>query len=180
MLAAERLDRILEGQRARSARRAITVVSVVLLGLLVAACSSKAIQAKSTPPGSPSTTTAAAGFTCPPDSVVNADLDMHITGPPTIIVPPTGGQICDYGGPGQGGQTRVTIEPGTEAELKGNEGAVGGGNTIVPIAHLGNDAFLVQGSGTVFVFKGKTLIAVSSFSNTDAQVESLARQIIGS
>jgi hypothetical protein len=153
------------------------VVSMLLLSLLVSACSSKATQVKSAPPGSPSTAAAAAGFTCPPYTVVNADLNEHFTGPPAVTVPPRGGQICDYG---ELGAVRVVIGPGSsEAELKGNEGAAGGGNTIVPVPHLGSDAFVVQGKGSVFVLAGNTLVVVFAVPGTDAQVESLARQIVG-
>ena len=179
--AVDLVARATEEDKRAGAGAIATVVCVVLLSVLVAACSSKATSAISTPPGSPSTATATAGLTCPPDSVVNADLDTHITGPPAIIVPPRGGQICNYGSLSEGSEASVEIGPGTEADLKAAEAGAesGGGPTAVPVANLGNDAFLLEGKGTVFVLKGNTLISVSSFSSTDAQVESLARQIVG-
>jgi hypothetical protein len=172
---------VAEEEKHRVAGSVAAVVSMVLLGLLAIGCASNVRQVGS-PPLSAQSTMAGVALTCPTSSVVNTYLNDHITGPPTVIAPPRGGQICNYGELGEGGQANVIIEPGTEADLKASEAEADsdGGPTGAPIPNLGNDAFLLQGKGTVFVLKGTTLISVSSFSSTDAQVESLARQIVGS
>jgi len=75
--------------------------------------------------------------------------------------------------------TKVSISVNTPAGFKVDKQNVANGHiTLSTVPGLGDENYLVAGVGEVFVLKGNTQVEVMAPGATDAQVESLAGQII--
>jgi len=166
-------------------RSATVAGAIILFGVLGAACSSSptASSSSTTSLAAGSSTTAAPSASgtgslpaCPSASVVNAALGQSNTGP--AVSGTSQYEICTYSGSGPV-PTKVSISVNTPAGFKVDKQNVANGHiTLSTVPGLGDENYLVAGVGEVFVLKGNTQVEVMAPGATDAQVESLAGQII--
>jgi len=113
---------------------------------------------------------------CPSASVVNAALGQSDTGP--VVSGTSTYKICTYPGSGPV-PTKVSISENTPAGFKaGKQDVSNSGITVTTVPGLGDQNYLLSGAGEVFVLKGDTEVEVMAVGTTDAQVETLARQLI--
>jgi hypothetical protein len=172
---------------------ATIVVAVALTASLMAACSSGS-SSSATPtskPGATSTskssvpTTAATNAdgsgassvpkSCPAASVVNAALGQRNNDPVSTAQP--FGITCTYHG-GGAVPTKIQFQTDMAATFAAGKNAVAtAGETPVTVPGLGDSAYVV--GGFLAVLKGSVAIEITSPLSTPAQVEALARQILG-
>jgi len=165
-------------------RAAVLMLSIPLL----AACGSSgggsgtspSTQNTTAPSASTSfPTTAPSGATfsasCPSVAVVDAALAQHDQAP--VSTPQAFGLTCTYQGSGVV-PTKVEFEQTTEtAFAAGEQGVTTSGLKATKVSGLGDAAY--ETSGFIDVLNGTESIKVVSPFSTPAQLQALARQIIG-
>jgi hypothetical protein len=170
-----------------SARPPLRVGGAVLIALLVAstsACSSTktTTTSTSTTGGGGTTTSTSGGSTttvggttikedCPPASEVSSALGITVTGPTVETL--SFGKRCQYKSSG-------AISPHIDFQ-KDTAGTFAAAEAAVPnatkVSGLGQGAFTT--TGFVYVYDGGVSVKVLSPLSTSAQVQALAKQIVG-
>ena len=168
---------------ARSRFRATGVAVVVVLVALASACTStKNTTTASSTTGTGATSSTSGGSTttsggqtiqatCPPASEVSAALAISVTGPTVTTL--AYGKRCQYQGSGAISPS-VEFQKDTASTFAAAEAAV---PTATKVTGLGKGAFAT--SGFVYVFTGDMSVKVLSPLSSTAQVEALAKKIVG-
>ncbi len=126
---------------------------------------------------SPSPASLSGYVDCPPPSMAEAAAGSSLTGP-AISYGASNEKICRYS-QGPISQVQVDIvEPATMADFEGERSAAASGGTVVSVPHLGRDAFVTPGDGSVEVFNGDAMVFVSDFDLSTAQVEAVAQDTL--